>query len=65
MSTKKLSLRELDINNIGAWPRNAKVGFCVILALLIVGLAWWLFVRDRRTELEGLQKQEVELRKKK
>ena len=62
MSTKKLSLRELDINNIGAWPRNAKIGFCVILALLIVGLAWWLFVRDRRTELEGLQKQEVELR---
>ncbi|MEN9398207.1 MAG: hypothetical protein RLZ81_2737, partial [Pseudomonadota bacterium] len=33
MSTKKLSLRELDINNIGAWPRNAKIGFCVILAV--------------------------------
>ena len=62
MSNKKLNLRELDINNIGAWPRNAKIGFCAILALLIIGLAWWLFVRDKRTELENLQRQEVELR---
>ncbi len=62
MSKKKLSLRELDFNNIGSWPQNAKIGFCVIIALLIIGLAWWLFVRDKRTELEGLQQQEVELR---
>lgn len=62
MSSKKISLRELDINNIGAWPRNAKIGFCVMLAVLIIGLAWWLFVRDKRTELEGLQAQETELR---
>ena len=60
--SKKLNLRELDFNNIGAWPRNAKIGFCVIIALLIVGLAWWLFVRDKRTELEGLQRQETDLR---
>lgn len=62
MSKKKLSLRELDVNNIGAWPQNAKVGLCVIIALLIVGLAWWLFVRDKRAELERLQGQETELR---
>ena len=49
----QISLRELDINNIGAWPRNAKIGFCVMIAVLIIGLAWWLFVRDKRTELEG------------
>ncbi|HWS78855.1 MAG TPA: type 4a pilus biogenesis protein PilO [Thermomonas sp.] len=60
--SKKISLRELDINNIGAWPRNAKIGFCVILALLIIGLSWWLFVRDKRTELESLQRQETDLR---
>ena len=62
MSNKKISLRDLDINNIGAWPRNAKIGFCAMLALLIIGLAWWLFVRDKRTELESLQAQETELR---
>ena len=62
MSKKQLNLRELDFNNIGAWPQNAKVGFCVIIALLIVGLAWWLFVSGKRTELEGLQRQETDLR---
>ncbi|MES2858135.1 MAG: type 4a pilus biogenesis protein PilO [Pseudomonadota bacterium] len=62
MSKKKLNLRELDINNIGAWPQNAKIGLCVIIATVIIGLSWYLFVRDKRTELEGLQRQETELR---
>ena len=62
MSNKKLNLRELDINNIGAWPQNAKVGLCVLIAALIIGLSWWLFVRDKRTELEALQRQETDLR---
>lgn len=62
MSKKQLSLRELDFNNIGQWPQNAKIGFCAVLALLILLLAWLLFVRDKRTELEGLQRQETDLR---
>ena len=62
MSKKQLSLRELDFNNIGAWPRNAKIGLAAIIALLIIGLSWWLFVRDKRVELEALERQEAELR---
>ena len=62
MSKKQLSLRELDFNNIGQWPQNAKIGLCAIIALVILLLAWLLFVRDKRTELEGLQGQETELR---
>jgi len=62
VSTKKLKLSDLDFNNIGGWPRNAKIGFCVIIALLIIGLSWWLFVRDKRTELETLQRQETDLK---
>ena len=62
MSKKQLSLRELDFNNIGQWPQNAKLGLCVVIALVILLLAWLLFVRDKRNELEGLQGQEVELR---
>ena len=62
MSKKNPSLRELDVNNIGAWPRNYKIGLCVFLALLITALAWWLFVRDKQTQLEGLQAQEADLK---
>lgn len=59
---KKISLRELDFNNMGSWPQEAKVGFCVIVALVIIGLAWWVFVRDKLSELEGLERQEADLR---
>jgi type IV pilus assembly protein PilO len=63
MSKKKsIKLNELDFNNIGSWPQQAKLGFCVLVSLLIVGLAWYLFVADKRTELEGLERQEAELR---
>lgn len=62
MSQKKISLRELDFNNIGGWPQNARIGFCVIIGLVIVGLAWWLFVRDKREELARLERTESELR---
>lgn len=62
MSQKKLSLKELDFNNMGAWPQQAKIGFCVIVGLVIVGLAWYLFVQDKRVELESLERQEADLR---
>src|SRR5688500_7907515 len=60
--SRKMSLKELDFNNIGSWPREFKIAFCALVALLIIGLAWWLFVRDQRTELETLEGQENTLR---
>jgi type IV pilus assembly protein PilO len=62
VSAKKFSLRDLDFNNMGGWPQQAKVGFCVIIALLIIFLTWWLFVRDKLNELKALEGQEKELR---
>ena len=62
MSKRKMSLKELNFNNTGSWPREFKLGFCVLVGLLIIGLAWWLFVRDKTTELEGLERQEADLR---
>ena len=62
MSQRKMSLKELDFNNTGAWPREWKIGFCVLLGVLIIGLTWWLFVRDKRAELETLVVQEADKR---
>ena len=63
MSTnKKINFKELDLNSIGSWPRQAQMVFCVLVALVILGLGWWLFVRDKRTELEKLEVQETDLR---
>jgi len=57
-----MALKDLNFNNTGSWPREFKIGFCVLVGLLIVGLAWWLFVRGKTAELEGLERTESELR---
>ena len=59
---KKMSVKDLDFNNTGSWPREFKLGFGILVGLLIFGLLWWLFVRDKSTELEGLERQETDLR---
>ncbi|SKA17992.1 type 4a pilus biogenesis protein PilO [Novilysobacter spongiicola] len=62
MSQKKINLKELDFNNIGGWPQQAKIGLYVIVAALILFLSWWLLVRDKLDTLASLERTEVELR---
>jgi type IV pilus assembly protein PilO len=57
-----MAIKDLNFNNTGSWPREYKLGFCAIIVVLIVGLAWWLFVRDKTDELANLERQESELR---
>ena len=62
MSKRKMSLKELDFNNTGAWPREYKIGFCVLLGLLIFGLLWWVLTRDKGDQLKQLEATESSLR---
>ena len=63
MSAKrKMSLKELDFNNTGAWPREFKIGFCILLGLLIFGLLWWVLTRDKGDTLKALEATESDLR---
>ena len=59
---RRMSLKELDFNNTGSWPREYKIGFCILVGVLIFGLLWWVVIRDKRSELEGLELQEAEKR---
>lgn len=62
-STFKLSdINNLDPNNTGAWPKEAKIGACVIAVLLILFLGWYLSISDKQTALEGQQAEELKLR---
>ncbi len=60
--SKKFNVKELDFNNIGNWPRNAKMVFCALLALVILILAYLLVISGQREELEGLESKETSLR---
>lgn len=60
--SKNIDLRSLDFNNSGAWPTQVKLGACVLLVALIIGLGWYLFVSDRRVTLEKEEATEVQLR---
>jgi type IV pilus assembly protein PilO len=62
MSQKKVSLKNLDFNNIGGWPQNAKIVFCVLISLFILLLAYFLVIKGKREELENLERQESQLR---
>jgi type IV pilus assembly protein PilO len=61
--SKKVDLKNLDFNNIGSWPQQAKIVFCAIVALLILFLSWYLFISDKSAELETLEQRESELRR--
>lgn len=60
--SKSVDLRSLDFNNSGAWPTQVKLGACVLLVALIIGLGWYLFVSDKRVSLEKEEATEVQLR---
>lgn len=62
MSKKKMTLKELDFNNAGSWPREWQLGFCIGLCLLILFVLWNFMTRPKGTELEGLEAEERELR---
>ena len=62
MSQKKVKLSDLDFNNIGNWPQNYKIGFCVLVGFLILLLSYFLLIKGKREELQGLESQESDLR---
>ncbi|MGO3127730.1 MAG: type 4a pilus biogenesis protein PilO [Luteimonas sp.] len=62
MSKKKMSLRELDFNNTGSWPREYRIGACILVGLLIFFLLWYVITREKGDELTNLESQESTLR---
>ena len=59
---KKVKISDLDFNNIGNWPPNYRIGFCVLVGFLILFLAYFLLIKGKREELQGLEQRETALR---
>jgi type IV pilus assembly protein PilO len=57
-----MTLKELDFNNAGSWPREWQLGFCIALGLLILFLMWNFLTRPKGATLEGLEQDEISKR---
>ena len=59
---RQFKLDQLDPNNIGAWPVAIKGLVLALVALVVLGLGFFLVVKDQRKELAKQARAEVDLR---
>lgn len=55
-------LNELDLEDLGNWPKSAKIAVNIIFSVLIVALFYWLFIASSLQALENITKQEASLK---
>ncbi len=59
---KNIDLKDLNFKTSGSWPLQLKYAVCVFLVFIILLLAWFLMVKDKRDEMIGLMAEEQALR---
>ncbi len=57
-----LDLSDIDFDRIGTWPMAGKVFVAVLLAAIIIGLGYFLKVKDLNESYERAQREEITLR---
>ncbi len=55
-------LNELDFNNIAGWPLPARIFVVALVFAGVLGLGYWLDIKDQRINLEKVEAKETELR---
>jgi len=55
-------LNELDLNNIANWPLPARIAVIAMVFVAVLGLGYWLDIKDQRISLEKAESKETELR---
>ncbi|EQD33134.1 PilO protein (type 4 fimbrial biogenesis protein PilO) [mine drainage metagenome] len=54
--------RNLDRNNIGAWPNTVKTTFTVLVLVVILFFGWWFHISNQQDNLTSLASQEDQLK---
>jgi type IV pilus assembly protein PilO len=55
-------LNELDLNNIANWPLPARMAVIALIFAAVLGLGYWLDIKDQRISLQKAENKELELR---
>ena len=52
----------LELDNLGQWPKIAKILLCTVLAIIVLVLGYMMFIDDRLTLLDSALKEEETLK---
>jgi len=55
-------LNELDLEDLGNWPKPAKIAINIILSVLIAALFYWIFIAASLKDLENIERKEASLK---
>ncbi|QUM79099.1 type 4a pilus biogenesis protein PilO [Moritella sp. 5] len=55
-------LNELDLEDLGNWPKPAKIAINIIFSVLIAALFYWVFISTSLQTLDNIEKKEASLR---
>ncbi len=55
-------LNDLDLSNIAGWPLPARIALVAILFFTVLGLGYYLDIKDQRVALQKTEATEMELR---
>ncbi|WP_196138841.1 type 4a pilus biogenesis protein PilO [Aliikangiella sp. G2MR2-5] len=58
-----LDVSDLDFNNMGSWPVAAKAVVAALVLAIVVGLGYYLFIKDQSAMLVGLERKEVDFKR--
>ncbi|MBY6204703.1 type 4a pilus biogenesis protein PilO [Halomonas denitrificans] len=55
-------IRDLDFNDLGNASSGAKAFLLIVIVAAILGAGYWFIVKDQRTQLQSVERQETQLR---
>ncbi|KXO11167.1 Type IV pilus biogenesis protein PilO [Moritella sp. JT01] len=55
-------LNELDLEDLGNWPKPAKIAINIIFSVLMAALFYWVFISTSLQTLDNIEKKEASLR---
>lgn len=55
-------IRDLDFNDLGSASSGAKAFLLIVIIAAILGAGYWFIVKDQRTQLQSVEREETQLR---
>lgn len=55
-------IRDLDFNDLGGASAGAKAFLLIVIVAAILGAGYWFIVKDQRTQLQSVEREETQLR---